>query len=219
LPGKTLDVLVMDADFYNAERILNQKCMIEAQHKLHAPALWVGIPHQGMLVVTSAAPGQETLSVFVQLIYIRFKQSTQPSITPSVFWMKDGQIIEQFGREHEADFPPVATPMDDVEVRRIVARPPGEVGFGVVLAVVGSEPSGVSSVVWSHIVAAINDTRSNEDFCGILRVMLSPEKMPDTKNQQRVIETLQGRFNGYMSDHHLTTIGGRPLSLQVTMLE
>ena len=214
-----LNGLVMEADFFNAERILNQKCMIEAQDLLHAPLLWVGIPHQGMLFVTNAAPQQADLSAFVQLVYIRYKQSTAPSITPSVFWMKDGQITGQLDLEN-ANLPDVPTPMDDVEVKRIVARPPGEVGYGVVLSVVGSDPSGVSSVVWSHLVAVINATRLDEDFCGILRVILSPEKMPDTTDQQQVIETLLGRFNGYMSDHPLTTtIGGRPLSLQVTVLQ
>ena len=75
--GKTLKLLVCMDDFFAAERILDAEFMKEAQKKLGAPAILVGVPRRGLIL---AAPFQTDTAVVLGFGGVVFGQRHPPGI-------------------------------------------------------------------------------------------------------------------------------------------
>jgi len=90
---KKIRFLVCSDDFLAAERILDADFLIDAQRKLEAKMLAVGIPRRGCLMATDGARSPELLQRFSQAVAGQFHRGESPPITPTVFGVADGKIV------------------------------------------------------------------------------------------------------------------------------
>jgi len=91
--GKTLRLLVCMDDFFAAERILDAAFMKEAQRKLGAPAILVGVPRRGLIL---AAPFQTDTAVvlgFGGVVFGQFSRGESAPVSPMLFVVADGAIL------------------------------------------------------------------------------------------------------------------------------
>jgi len=90
---KTLKMLVAADDFLTAERILDTTFLLEAQRKLDATGLFVGIPRRGFLVVCAVDTNVERVHTFGAVAATQFQSGESAPITPALFTTKNGQLV------------------------------------------------------------------------------------------------------------------------------
>jgi hypothetical protein len=90
---KKLRMFVCGDDFLAAERILDAEFLREAQTKLGAKMLAVGIPRRGMLMACDGAASKDNLARFSAAAAGQFHRAETPPITTTIFAVADGKLI------------------------------------------------------------------------------------------------------------------------------
>jgi hypothetical protein len=91
---KKLKMQVCQGDFLAAERILDAGFMTQAQTTLNARGILVGIPVRGMMFAMDGEAGADRITAFVALVASQYRAAESAPISPAVFAMKDGLIVE-----------------------------------------------------------------------------------------------------------------------------
>lgn len=91
--GKRLHMLLCTDDFYAAERIVDPDFMREAQRRLNARGLLVGVPRRGVLMATNGEQDDQILSAFGAAVVGQFSRGETALISPILFGLKDGAIV------------------------------------------------------------------------------------------------------------------------------
>lgn len=88
-----LRLIVAAGSYYASEKILDEAFMQGLQERLGASLLLAGVPHKGLLMVTSAEVGPELVRTFVMLCQARHRdpQGELP-ISPIPFLVRDGKV-------------------------------------------------------------------------------------------------------------------------------
>lgn len=85
--------LVCHDDFLAAEHILDRAFMLEAQRRLNASRLFVGVPRRGMLLCTNGEQDAIREAVFGTLVAEEFSRGESAVISPLLFAVQDGAIV------------------------------------------------------------------------------------------------------------------------------
>jgi Protein of unknown function (DUF1444) len=91
--GKTLKLLVCIDDFFAAERILDADFMKEAQRKLGAEAILVGVPRRGVILATPLQTDTAVVLGFGGVVFGQFSRGESAPVSPMLFVMIDGAIV------------------------------------------------------------------------------------------------------------------------------
>jgi hypothetical protein len=211
---KKLRIMACGDDFLSAERILDVTFMREAQDRLRARGLLVGIPRRGYLVAMDGEAGAERATPFVSLVAMQYREPESAPISPLVFALKDGEIVgiieagasqvEAAGeRGHAGEGVPdvsglvlrnESTGLEDVEIM-IDGSDFGKVSYGAVCA----------------LAEAMSRHRSRPEFSGKVRVLIlgvTPDAM--RAELPRLEEHLRG-----LAEETGPTDAGRPIVVSV----
>ena len=91
--GKTLKLLVCMDDFFAAERILDAEFMKEAQRKLGAEAILVGVPRRGVILATPFQTDTAFVVGFGGVVFGQFSRGESAPVSPMLFVVADGAIL------------------------------------------------------------------------------------------------------------------------------
>ncbi len=89
---KRLRMLVASEDALAAERILDQAFLLEAQRRLDAPGLLVGIPRRGFLVATALDNNVERVHTFGAVAATQFQGGESDPLSPALFTVRGGRV-------------------------------------------------------------------------------------------------------------------------------
>jgi hypothetical protein len=89
---KRLRMLVAGDDLLAAERILDQPFLLEAQRRLDAAGLLVGIPRRGFLVATALDNHVERVHTFGAVAATQFQGGESDPLTPALFTVRGGRV-------------------------------------------------------------------------------------------------------------------------------
>jgi hypothetical protein len=90
---KKLRMVICGNDFLAAERILDAEFLREAQSKLGAKMLAVGIPRRGMLMACDGAASKDNLARFCAAAAGQYHRAEAPPITTTIFAVVDGTLV------------------------------------------------------------------------------------------------------------------------------
>jgi len=91
--GKTLQLLICMDDFFAAERILDAPFMKEAQRKLGAKAILVGVPRRGVILATPMQTDTAVVLGFGGVVFGQFSRGESAPVSPMLFVVIDGAIV------------------------------------------------------------------------------------------------------------------------------
>jgi hypothetical protein len=196
-------LLAMD-DFLVAERIADRDFMQQAHGTLNAPALLVGIPRRGMLMVTRADQNATMVNAFGALVAGQFSEAETAPISPMLFAMQDGNIVgvveavatamaasggatdggEDAGQETEAPAAPY--------ISALVTR--NENGTeDVHLMAGGTDGERLASAIEGAFTGLLQEHASRKEFSGhIAIVILAMTPRSERKHIPKLLEHLRG---------------------------
>lgn len=107
--------LVCGDDYLAAEKILDPAFMNEAQRRLGANGLLVGIPRRSILFAMDAEAGVDRVGAFMAAILAQFESQESAPITPALFAVRNGTVVGMItaGLEGVALPPPLKDRMLD----------------------------------------------------------------------------------------------------------
>jgi hypothetical protein len=89
---KRLRMLVAEGGVLDAERILDPVFLLDAQRRLDAAGLLVGIPRRGFLVATALDNNVERVHTFGAVAATQFQEAESDPISPALFTTRGGRI-------------------------------------------------------------------------------------------------------------------------------
>jgi hypothetical protein len=89
---KRLRMLVAGDDALAAERVLDPPFLLEAQRRLEAAGLLLGIPRRGFLVATALDNNVERVHTFGAVAATQFQGGESDPLTPALFTARGGRI-------------------------------------------------------------------------------------------------------------------------------
>ena len=217
---KKLRLQICGDDFLAAERILDVTFMGEAQRRLKAPGLMVGIPRRGLLVAMSAAAALDDVkktTALVTFVSAQFHGGESAPISPAVFAMKDGEIVglidsgAEAGKREDADagnddegVPPYIT---------ILTFREDATGLeSVDICAAGDDFETLAPAVVSALAQAMSAQASRAEFSGQVRLTVLGHTPPHVREQ---IPRLEEHLRGIINETRLSTASGAPVSLTV----
>jgi hypothetical protein len=103
---KRLRMLAAADDALSAERILDAAFLLEAQRRLGATGLLVGVPRRGFLVATAFDSNVERVHTFGAVVATQFQGGESDPITPVLFTARGGRIAGMVDVVARAVVPP-----------------------------------------------------------------------------------------------------------------
>lgn len=91
--GAPLRLLACNDDFFAAERILDEAFMQEAQRRLKARGVLVGVPRRGLLLAASFDLDRQQSEVFSSIVAAEFSGGESAPISPMLFEVEAGAIV------------------------------------------------------------------------------------------------------------------------------
>jgi hypothetical protein len=224
---KKLKMLVAIDDFLAAERILDTAFLLEAQRKLGAPGLFVGIPRRSFLVVTAVDTNVEKVQAFGVVAATQFQSGESAPITPALFTTRNGQIVGTLDAVAKALVPPekmtgasaepgeTADDGDDDEAAEdepyvsgmVVADKAGN--EELVIMAGGDDSEKLARALVNALASSMSRHMASPKFSGRIKVVILGMTPPDVKAQMPSVEQ---HLKGILAE-----VGGkhpdRPLSL------
>lgn len=229
---KKLKMQVCQGDFLAAEKILDVGFMRQAQTALKARGILVGIPVRGVMFAMDGEGGTDRITAFIALIASQYQSAESAPISPAVFALKDGQVVEmvEVGAQAFAGLVPVAEDEDAADGDED-AEDDGDPNEPYIMGMVVGNPAGLEEV---HIMAAGEDSQrlgqaivnalaqsmsthlSRPEFSGHVKVVLLAHTPQAVRDE---LAPLEAHLQGILSE-----VGGkqrdvplaRPLTVEVT---
>jgi hypothetical protein len=203
---KKLRMLIAVDDFLTAERILDTTFLLEAQRKLGAPGLFVGIPRRGFLVVTAVDTNVERVQAFGAVAASQFQTGESAPITPAIFTTKNGQIVGALDAVAQAMVPPeqmaagsqAAAPEDgegdgdegDADEPYVTALVTGDDAGLEEAHIMAGGPNAekLSNALIAALATTLGKQLENPRFSGRIKVVILGHTPPEVKAQMPEVE-------------------------------
>jgi hypothetical protein len=216
-------MLACGDDFLAAERILDPGFMREAQTRLKARGLLVGIPRRGLLVVTDGEGGVDRISPFVTMVSMQYHRAESP-IGPALFAVKDGAIVGIVEAGAEAGKPTSRDADDEDGDDEDVDEEQEDAGAPYITMLVVEDSPGVerieicaggedferlSSGIVSALAGALTRHGSRPGFGGEIRVVILGYTPAAVRKE---LPRLKAHLEGILAE---TSIAGRTLRVSI----
>jgi hypothetical protein len=230
---KKLKMLVAVDDFLTAERILDTTFLLEAQRKLGASGLFVGVPRRGFLIVTAVDTNVEKIRAFGAVAATQFQSGESAPITPTLFTTKNGHIVGTLDVVAQAIVPPermsgvtagVGDVDDDDGDDEAAAGEPYVSGMVVadkagneeiVIMAGGDDAEKLAQALVNALASSLSRHLGSPKFSGRVKVVVLGMTPPDVKAQMPSVEQ---HLKGILAE-----VGGknegRPLTLTMEYQE
>jgi hypothetical protein len=219
---KKLRMLGCGDNFLAAERILDPGFMREAQTRLKARGLLVGIPRRGYLVVTDGEGGVDRITPFATMVSMQYHRGESAPISPALFAVKDGSIVGMVDAGAEAGR---SAAMDaDEEQEEDVGGEEEDAGAPYITTLVVEDSPGVerieicaggedfdrlSSGIVSALAGGLTRHGSRPAFGGEIRVVILGYTPTEVRKE---LPRLKAHLEGILAE---TRIGGRTLRVSI----
>ncbi len=165
--------------------------MREAEKRLRARGLLVGVPRRGLLLAMDGEAGVERGTPFVVLVMKQFQAMETAPISPLVFGVKDGEIVGVVNAEADAE------PEEDGEgadVRVLMVREEGDgAGESAHVIVTHDDFDAVARATVRALAQVLSENGGRPEFSRKVRFVI-PSRTPEAIEEEvRSLEThLQG---------------------------
>jgi len=221
---KKLRLLVCGDDYLAAEKILDAGFMREAQAKLKATLLAVGIPRRGFLIATVGEQNRQRLGAFAAAVSMQYHRGDSPPITPAVFAVTDGKIVgmllggEELGRADAEREAREAEGSPEAPYVRVMAVGDEASGLEQVhVCVGGSSLERLAEAIQGAFQAALQKHLGRAEFGGEIRVVVFAGMTPEAVRIQ--VRELERHLHGFLEQTQLKTAAGRPVRVSFEEFE
>jgi hypothetical protein len=212
---KKLRMLACGNDFLAAERILDPIFLREAQRRLGARGLVVGVPRRGSLMATDALQGADRIAAFLAIVWQQYREGGSPPVSPLGFAVTDGRIVAvvdtvaramaQATPDAEAD----DGDGDEPYVSRICATDRATGLETPTVIVVHADFDRLAQAAIDAFASTLSDYQSREKWSGEIRFNIPA----DTPGLSENLPRLRAHLAGLASE--VSAASGRPLRVTI----
>jgi hypothetical protein len=207
-------VLACEDDPFACARIIDCLFMQQAHEILQSNRLFVCIPVQGVLFATRADMAEEDLQSFAELIYKAYSDTQFHPVSPILFLMEDGEIIQAMAGTEQA-----GTPVQRPLPLQVNKRQTQDGSYAVDISVKKTPP--ISSRI-TELVRVVEKTihaeENNLSFGGQVTLQVntgSGHRSADDEVEREIV-LLQSKIDRLLAKNHFSTMHGYPITVSVT---
>jgi hypothetical protein len=206
-------VLACEDDPFACARVIDEVFMQQAHETLQSNQLIVCIPVQGVLFATRADMNSEDLQSFAELIFKAYSDTQFHPVSPILFLMEDGEIIQALAGTEQAAVP-VQRPLP-LQINKQQAQ---NGGYSIEISVKKTPP--ISSRI-NELVRAVEKTiraeENNLTFSGDISLVVntgSGHRTPDDEVEREML-LLQNKVERLLTKNRFSTMQGYPIHVNV----
>lgn len=217
-PGK---LLVYDADYFAAERVLDAGFLRDAAKLLGTTLLAVGIPRRHILLAAPAMGNGDDSAMlqFARLCQEFYTSGEAAPIAPFPLLVRDGEIIGRVQVElpPDDDAEPVAQGQqsEDEGITARAALFEGKNGTNVHLFIGVPRAERLGDVLMSTFSNLIEKTREIKDFSGVIEIFIHEGAPPDSPEVRKMCHDFELILKRAVDSKGLTTAAGKPLAVSL----
>ena len=212
--GSPFTILVCGDDFFAAERILDPDFLKEAQRKLRARGLFVGIPRRGRLYCVNGELPQDAVTGFGISIAQEFMSGESAPISPMLFAVKDGAIVDILESIADGIMPELERERDEEQgdenapYMSVMVLGNDQGTEDVQLVIGGEDAARIANGVQQGVHQILQKHLTRKEFSGNIGVVV----LGYTPDEAKVhLPEVMGHLQGYCDD--LSKKFGKPLRL------
>jgi hypothetical protein len=201
--GSRFTILRCGEDFFAAERILDPDFLKEAQRTLRARGLLVGIPRRGRLYCVNGELPQDALQGFGTAIAQEFVSGESAPISPMLFAVKDGAIVEIVESIADAILPQLESERDEEQgdanapYMSVVTLRNDQGTEDVQLMIGGDEAAQIANGVQRGVHHILQQHLTRKEFSGNIEVVV----LGYTPDEAKVhLPEVMAQLQGYCDD-------------------
>lgn len=209
-------MLLCADDYFAAETILDSAFLRQAQKRLKAGLLAVGVPRRGLLMAIDGQQPLELLAAFAAGVSAQYHRGESAPITPAVFAVADGQVVGMLqGGEDAGD--EVEEEEADSYVQGLVTQDQTTGLESVVICAGGESAAPLAKAIEDAFRETLRKHLARPEFGGEIRVVILTEMTPPEAREQ--LAPLEEHLQDTVRELGARTRSGRPVTVRFEQSE